>query len=326
MSYRTGICACVLALAVMGGTACIDAGAAVEGSFDRTLNVDGRVDLDVSTGSGKIRVKTGDDSTVRIYGLIRARDDSSGRAEEKLRYLQSNPPIEQSGNVIHVGRISDDRYRHNVSISYEIVVPADTRLRSNTGSGEQSIEGVKGPLDAGTGSGNVTASNIGSEVTARTGSGRIELDSVNGRVVAHTGSGAIRASRIAGSFKADTGSGDINMDQSSPGDVEVSTGAGAVELSGVKGSLLARTGSGHITAGGEPSGEWNIHASSGGITVRLNPGAAFDLDAHTSSGHITVNHPLTVMGTVSTKDIRGKVRGGGALLTLRTGSGSIVIE
>ncbi|HYK91890.1 MAG TPA: DUF4097 family beta strand repeat-containing protein, partial [Acidobacteriota bacterium] len=268
MKIRSGFSIYVLVVALLVSNACIIARAAMEGSFDRTLNVSGSVDLDVTTGSGKIRVRTGDNGAVHIYGLIRAHDDLRARAEDKVRYLQSNPPIEQSGNIIRIGRIPDYQYR-NVSISYELVVPADTRLRSKTGSGEQSIEGIKGPAEVGTGSGNISISSVGVEVTARTGSGRIDLDSINGRVEAHTGSGNIQASRIAGSLKADTGSGGITAVLAAAGDVDLSTGSGKLEASGIKGSLHARTGSGHITAGGEPSGEWNVHASSGGITLHL---------------------------------------------------------
>jgi DUF4097 and DUF4098 domain-containing protein YvlB len=326
MRHRNRISICLLlAVVLVCGSACIIARAAIEGSFDRTLSVTGPVDLDVTTGAGKIRIRSGDNGTVRIYGLIRAHDDLRARAEDKVHFFQTNPPIEQSGNVIRIGHIADNQYR-NVSISYEIVVPAETRLRSKSGSGAQSVEGIRGPADVGTGSGSITLSNIGSDVTARTGSGGIELDSVKGRVEAHTGSGSIRAARIAGPFKADTGSGGIVMDQTAPGDVDISTGSGNLEVSGVDGSLRARTGSGHITAGGNPSGEWTIHASSGGITIHLKPNAAFDLDAHTSSGHITVNHPLTVMGAISQKSMRGKVRGGGPLLNLSTSSGSITVE
>ncbi len=325
MDYRLGSI-CVLSFALLSGTGCVSARAAFEGSFDRTLTVSGPVDLDITTGSGNVEVKTGDGTTVRVYGLIRARDDFRARAEEKVAYLRSNPPIEQTGNAIRIGEIQDERYRSNVSISYEIVVPADTRLRSKTGSGRQTIDGIRGRAEVSTGSGNLTISNIGGGVTARTGSGRIDLDVIRGRVEAHTGSGGIRGSRIEGAFKADTGSGSITMGQAAPGDVEVSTGSGSVEVSGVKGAVTARTGSGHISAGGEPVGEWALHSSSGGVTVHLNSNAAFDLDARTSSGRITVNHPLTVMGTVSPKAMRGKVRGGGALLSLTTGSGNITVE
>jgi hypothetical protein len=326
MKLRLEGALCCLGIILLGSTGCIDASAAAEGSFDRTLSVSGSVDLDVTTGSGRISVRTGSDHAVRISGLIRAHDDFRARAEEKVRYLESNPPIEQTGNIVRIGHISDERYRNNVSISYELVVPPDTRLRARTGSGAQNIDGVKGPADVSTGSGSILVANVASPVTAKTGSGRIELDSIGGRVEANTGSGSIRVVHVSGSFSGRTGSGDITMDQSAPGDVDVSTGSGSIEVSNLRGSLVARTGSGHITANGEPAGEWNVHSSSGGITIRLDPNASFDLQAHSSSGGITVNHPLTVTGTVSRRDMKGKVRGGGPLLNLSTSSGRIVVQ
>jgi hypothetical protein len=64
--------------------------------------------------------------------------------------------------------------------------------------------------------------------------------------------------------------------------------------------------------------------------VRLPANAAFDADLSTSSGKLDVDAPITmtVEGRVqeTRKRIVGKVRGGGPLLTLRTGSGDIHIE
>ena len=171
--------------------------AAAEGSFERTLKVTGPVELDVSTGSGHIDVRTGDSSTVRIRGTIRASSggwrSSDDDAERKVRYLESNPPIEQSGNYVKIGHAEDRELMRNASISYDLVVPAETRLRSHTGSGSQSIAGLRGPVKAGTGSGNLRIEDIGDELEAHTGSGNIEIRSVKGRLHAQTGSGPIRA-------------------------------------------------------------------------------------------------------------------------------------
>ena len=304
--------------------------AAAEGSFERTLKVTGPVELDVSTGSGHIDVRTGDSSTVRIRGTIRA---SSGRwlssdadAERRVRYLESNPPIEQSGNYVKIGHTEDRELMRNVSISYDLVVPAETRLRSNTGSGSQSIAGLRGPVKADTGSGNLRIDDIGDELEAHTGSGNIEIRSVKGRLHAQTGSGPIRATDIAGGFVATTGSGDVRLEQSSPGDGKVDTGSGTVEIHGLRGGLRVETGSGGISVEGDPTGDWSLHTGSGGVVARVPSEAAFDVDAHTSSGHISTTHSIAVQGTVGRGELRGKVGQGGARLELRTGSGNIQIE
>jgi|SRR5579863_7614695 len=301
---------------------------AAEGSFDRTLKVTGPVHLDVTTGSGDIHIRSGDSTTVQIHGTIRARSHWGDHAspEEKVRYLESHPPIEQDGNTIRVGHIEDREFAHNVSISFELVVPKATELHSETGSGGQVVDGIRGPARIGTGSGSLRISNMGDEVRAETGSGDMELDSVRGPVTAKTGSGTIRADGVAGEFTGETGSGNIHLRQTAAGAVKADTGSGSIDLSGVNGSLRAEAGSGRITVDGAPAGDWRLETGSGSINVRVPAQAAFDLHAHTSSGHISTVHPVTLQGTLSRSDWRGKVRGGGYLLDLSTGSGDVRIE
>ncbi len=305
-------------------------GSCAEGSFDRTLKVTGAVELEVTTGSGGINVRAGEAASVRVHGTIRASEGwliNSGEAEKKVRALETNPPIEQSGNFIRIGRIEDPELRRNVSLSLEIVTPAETRLKAHTGSGSQTISGISGPVNAGTGSGGVKITSIGSEVRVETGSGNIQLESIKGEVRARTGSGYIRGAGIAGAITAGTGSGDVKLQQTAAGSARVDTGSGNVELEGLRGSLVARTGSGTITAEGAPEGGWSLSTGSGSVIVRLPANAAFDLDAHTSSGHVSAdNLPITLQGTIRRGQLRGKVRGGGPRIELETGSGNIRIE
>lgn len=312
----------LVALVVMQA---LPAQAAAEGSFQRSLKVSGAADIDITTGSGSISVRTGGSDTVEIVGHIRASDWIFGSAEEKVRRLESNPPIYQSGNSIRIGHIGEAELMRNVSISYELVVPAETQLKSHSGSGNQTIDGIRGPLEVNAGSGSVRASNIGSTVHAETGSGSIDLDHIKGSVRAQAGSGSIRAMDIGGGFEGNTGSGHITLGQAAPGSVRVETGSGGMELRGVRGSLEARAGSGGITAEGAPTGGWMLHSGSGSIHLRLPGDAAFDLDARTSSGSISLEHPVTVQGRLGRKEIRGKVRGGGVPVEVQTGSGNIEI-
>jgi DUF4097 and DUF4098 domain-containing protein YvlB len=319
----------VVLVSLAGAAAAQAADRYAEGSFDRTLSVTIPVNLDVVTGAGDIIVRVGTDSAVRVIAKIRARIGngiSESEAREKVRRLETNPPIEQDNNQIRIGHLKDSTLKRNVSISYELTVPASTRLHAVTGSGDQSIADISGPVEANTGSGNIRISKIGSNVRVSTGSGDIELNSVQGGVRATTGSGDISASRVAGATEVVTGSGSIYLSQTGVGDVNAQTGSGNIELVGVRGTIRARTGSGDIVAQGQPTGDWKLQTSSGSITVRLPQDAAFDLRASTSSGDIKTGHPITFQGKVSGKVLDGQVRGGGPLLELHTDSGSIRIE
>ena len=300
-----------------------------KGSFSRTLTVSGTPDVEISTGSGDIKVHSGNTTSVIVNARISASDSWFGgglSATEKIKKLEANPPITQSGSFIKIGKIEDRDLRNNVSISYDVTVPNTTRLRSETGSGDQSVQDIQGPLKASSGSGSVTASKIGGEVRVSTGSGDIKLDDVKGSVYANAGSGSINANGVSGGFYADTGSGDVTLFQNATGHVVAKTGSGHVILKNVKGGVEARTGSGGVEAQGEAKSDWDIHSGSGDVILRLPAQAAFTVDARSSSGTVTINHPLTIQGAMKRNRVQGKVGAGGPALNVETGSGEIRIE
>jgi DUF4097 and DUF4098 domain-containing protein YvlB len=309
---------------VFSWLAALPALATREGTFHRSLDVNGPVNIDLTTGSGNVSVRTGSDGKVEITGHVRASGWFDG-GQDRISRIENNPPIQQSGNSIRIGHVHDADLFHNISISYELVVPAKSELTSHSGSGRQEVDGLTGSINVDAGSGDVRISNIGNNVRAQTGSGDMTLDNVKGEVNAKTGSGSIRATDIAGGFDGETGSGHIQFQQSAPGSVRVRTGSGGIEARGVRGSLEARAGSGEIEADGEPRGGWIVHTGSGSVRLRLAMDAAFDLSAHTSSGSISVNRPVTVQGIINRKEIRGRVRGGGPQVEVQTSSGNIEI-
>lgn len=285
---------------------------AAKGSFHETYPVSGPFLLDVTTGSGKIEIRAGSVGEITVTGKISVGSGwfgrSKGKAEEIIEELEASPPVEIEDGLVRVGHIKERRLRRNVSISYEIVVPADTEVKSHTGSGSQSISGVSGPVDAGS------------------GSGRLKLSDIGGPVEASAGSGSISADGVAGAFEAHTGSGGIRLTQVAPGDVDVSAGSGSIELRGVVGTLRARAGSGRIDVDGQMAGPWDLDTGSGSVHVTLPADAVFTLDAESNSGGIVVDHPVTIQGKVSRKHLKGEVRGGGEMLKIETGSGQIRVE
>jgi hypothetical protein len=284
---------------------------AADGTFDERLSVPAGAMLEVDTGSGSIDITSGPGRDVTIIGKVRVNKKSfwrRGDADEILQQVLDNPPIELEDDRLVVGHFKDRGIGSRVSVSYEIVVPADTRVDANTGSGSISVSDIAAPVDVGA------------------GSGRLELKNIGGPVTAKAGSGSIRAEGVAGEFRGNTGSGGIYLAQTSPGDVKASSGSGSIELVGIAGSLKASAGSGRIKVDGQQDGDWKLGTGSGSISVRLPGDAAFELDAESNSGGITIDHPLMVQGKISKRHIRGEVRGGGPLLKIDTGSGSVRVE
>jgi Putative adhesin len=280
-----------------------------QGTFEKTFQVSGPVDLEVLTRSGDITVRTGPAGSVFIRGKIFVGDHwLFGKRQADVSEIQQHPPLRQDGNSIHIDYVNV----RDISVDYEITVPAETALRTRSGSGDQTIEGIHGNADL------------------QTGSGDMRLAGLTGAIHLQTGSGNVRAHDISGSVRGGAGSGDIEVDERSSGDIDLHTGSGNVTVRGIQGAFRADAGSGDITAEGKQSGAWEIRTGSGNVHVRLPSNSAFDADISTSSGTIDVDSPIemTVQGRVqeSRKTIHGKVRGGGPLLSVRTGSGDIRIQ
>lgn len=302
------------------------AAAASEGSFQRTLQVNGTANIDLSTGSGSVRVRPGNLGQVQITGHVKVSSWLGMDADKRLQSIISNPPIKQNGNDISIGHVNDAELMHNISISYELTVPAETRLRSQTGSGNQDVQGLNDEVEVQAGSGNLNISDIGAELHAQTGSGDVAIEHVKGDVRAKTGSGSIHAMGISGGFEGSSGSGHIVLEQTAAGTVRAETGSGGMEFRGVQGSLEATAGSGDVTAEGYPTASWMVRTGSGDVHLRMADGTGFDLSARTSSGRISVSQPVTMQGSMTRKEIHGKVHGGGASVEVETGSGNIEIE
>jgi DUF4097 and DUF4098 domain-containing protein YvlB len=300
------------------------------GSFTKTLQVSGTPDIEISTGSGDITVHTGGGSTIFISARIKASDQWFGggslSAAEKVKRIESNPPVSQNGSMVSIGRIIEPDLRRNVSISYDVTVPASSRVRSESGSGNVSIEGVSGAVKMNSGSGNITGKRLGDEVRISTGSGDIRLDGAKGPVRANAGSGNVEASGIGGAFYGETGSGDITLRQEAAGTVVAKTGSGNVRLHNINGGLEAHSGSGDIEIEGQAKRDWTVESGSGNIELKLPSNAAFSVDARASSGSVEVNHPITVQGAVKKNRIQGRVGEGGPLLNLQSGSGEIRVN
>ena len=301
-----------------------------QGSFEKTLTVSGPVDLNVMSGSGSITVTPSSDGSVKVVGRIYAnmwrRMSGGGDIMDRVRKIEQQPPILQEGSRITVGKTGDDPLYENISISYDLQVPVATALGVNTGSGSVQVGALRGPVDAHSGSGSIKIGATGGSVQASTGSGQITVDGAKGQLSANSGSGSIHLRGIAGDATINTGSGSIEIEQTAAGTVRANNSSGSIKAWGLQGGLQAHTSSGSIRIQGMPTDAWDVNSSSGSIHLDLPSEAKFTLRAHTNSGSINVDHPVTVQGAIDKRRLEGNVRGGGPTVSARTSSGSIDIN
>ena len=279
---------------------------ASEGKFDRTLSVSGPVSLSVTTGSGDVHVTPGGDGSVVVHARVRAHGWSD--ADQRVKEVVDNPPIEQTGNVIRIGRKEENHWGHNVSIDYEITTPRQTGVNLNSGSGNINANGFTGDFKVGSGSGDLT------------------VDNMQGNGTASTGSGTIHLKDLSGAAKVDTGSGDIEVSQRTRAEVQARTGSGSIRISGAQDMVRAHTGSGDVEVSGNPNAAWRLGTGSGSVTLSLAGDSKFDLDASSGSGEIHCDKPITMQGSIDRHHVHGAINGGGPTLYVETGSGDIRVH
>ena len=145
-------------------------------------------------------------------------------------------------------------------------------------------------------------------VNLRTGDGKIDIAGLKGEMDLHSGDGSENLESVDGKLHASTGDGHITA-HGRFDELELKTGDGHVEVRADGGSSLAAA--------------WRLETGDGNVSLEVPGGLAADVDLHTSDGHIDLDMPVTTEGKVRQNEVRGKLNGGGSLLTIRTGDGSI---
>jgi hypothetical protein len=141
---KEGIVSCtrIVSLLVIGLTAacCLQTlPASAEGTFQRSLQVEGPAIIELSTGAGTVNVRSGNSDQVLVTGRVRVSNWFGSEAQQAEKRISDNPPIKQSANEIRIGHLANIGLLHNVSISYDLIVPAGTRFRSHSGADSQNL-------------------------------------------------------------------------------------------------------------------------------------------------------------------------------------------
>jgi DUF4097 and DUF4098 domain-containing protein YvlB len=185
--------------------------------------------------------------------------------------LETTPPIDQSGNRINIGFISDDALASNVTISYDVTVPANTRLRTNSRSGDQTIDSIQGPVTASSRSGHIHVDSVPGNLDVDTRSGDVELlgQPRNVRVLSRSGRVKLEG-QPSPTWAVQTRSGDVEvaLPQDGGAEIDVDSRSGSVDSSRpieMRGSKSRNHTQGTVGRGG---GRLEVTTRSGSVRIR----------------------------------------------------------
>jgi DUF4097 and DUF4098 domain-containing protein YvlB len=273
--------------------------------WSKTFTVTGTPRLTVKAGDAHIHVSTVEGNSiearvttenVKIGDGVRIYDRQNGDDIE----LEVRFPIRWF--QINFGR---------KRVDVELRVPPRTNLDLNTGDGNVDLRGVGGEVTLHTGDGRVVIAEVAGTVRATTGDGPVRIRDARGDLTIKTGDGGVEAEGVDGALRVETGDGRVRL--GGRFDVlDVKTGDGGVEVSALAGSKLAA--------------DWSVRTGDGDVTLRVPGDLAADVEVNTGDGQIDLGVPVTISGRMGSKRIKGQMNGGGKLLFLKSGDGSIRIE
>jgi hypothetical protein len=170
-------------------------------------------------------------------------------------------------------------------------------------------------------------------LVARTGDGGISVERLEGKVDLDTGDGSIHAYDVTGTLRAHTGDGTLKFEHVD-GSLDLDSGDGGASVSGKLSGLRLHTGDGTVVVRAEDGSamaeDWEIRTGDGGVRLEIPDGFGASLDASTGDGRVRLEgleQPTSEGGDESAhRSLRQQLGGGGKLLRVRSGSGSITIR
>ena len=295
--------------------------------FERSFDVSGPVELDVTTMRGKIDVVAGEPGRVVVSGTVtvRAAWDVPANALELAERVVKMPPIERSDNAIRISPPMDTATQRAVTIAYQVRVPPQSAVRTVSDSGATSVSRVSGTVAVRTQSGSIDLSSLGGMVAVTTGSGAVRIDGVEGPLEVQTSSSGVIARRLGSSFRLRTQSGEVEAGFVGAGDIDVETGSSAVRLLRVRGGAAVTSQSGRIVIDGMPGKDWSLRTGSSNVEVTLHPGAGARVDLSSGSSNVRVQHGF-FQGNTEKGRASGTIGRGGAAVTVTSRSGQIMVQ
>src|SRR6266702_8144535 len=144
MARHRILCSPLMLLSAIFVLAGCNTGPSVSGAFDRNYSVTGPLRLELTNASGDVDITGSADGKVHIHGEVRASGFGFDNPQKRLDDTLANPPIEQRGDTIRIGK-ELPRMR-NISVTYTIQVPHNTEISATVASGAQTIRNVSGPV------------------------------------------------------------------------------------------------------------------------------------------------------------------------------------
>ncbi|HEV2177605.1 MAG TPA: DUF4097 family beta strand repeat-containing protein [Terriglobia bacterium] len=237
--------------------------------------------------------------------------------------------FDSSGGTAHVTARKKQHWGgwHNLSLHFDVQVPTDTGVEVKTGGGSVEISHLTRDANLDTSGGPIRVSDLAAALQAHTSGGSIELRQMKGAAHVETSGGGIEADSLGSTLEARTSGGSIHL-EGVRGDLLAHTSGGSIRIEDAGGRVDAKTSGGSVevsfAAGNARGGD--VETSGGGVRVAVDRSIGLNIDASASSGSVSTDLPIQVVGTISRSHLQGTLGSGGQSLRLHSDGGPVHLE
>lgn len=292
-------------------------------TFKKSVKLGASGELDVSNITGNIEIKKGggNEATIDVVKVARARTVEEARELlplVKVEFNERGNRVEVRTNYPNDQDMLHNRRNVNVQVHLTITAPAGTRVTARSIAGSIRAADMTGELSLITTSGDVQVVRARRVSAAKSTSGRVEISEVDSDAPVEAGSI----------------SGDIVVNKVKASRLELSTISGQVVIQDVACDRLeAQSLSGDVEFTGPlvKGGRYELNSHSGNVKVAVAGGTGFELEANSWSGNVQSELQMTGTQPASSgrfprrKELKGVVGDGSAILEITTFSGNVFI-
>ncbi|HKE87392.1 MAG TPA: DUF4097 family beta strand repeat-containing protein [Vicinamibacterales bacterium] len=284
--------------------------------FSKTARLGRNGTFSLENVAGEITITGGGGNDVRVEATKRVRHPNEAQARAIMQALTINV-AERDGSV-DVRTEYPGRRNGSGSVDYMVTVPRDASVSLRSVSGEVKVTNVNGELRIESVSGGIVTTGARRIRTLKTYSGDVQIsDSESDDLIAGTVSGNLVIRNVkARIISLSSVSGDLRLTDLDADHVEMHSVSGNLEYVG----RLSR------------SGRYELRTYSGNVRITPVGTQSFSLEATTFSGDVRSDYPLTLQGQIGNdfarrrnRSVRATFGSGGAMLTLQSFSGNVVI-
>ena len=306
--------------------------------FEKSLEVQAAVELDLSLTAGDVYITRGNGNRLIIEGVKRVwgRDFEDAKRVADLIEID----VRQGGNQVVIatnylplspedksllGKKFENGAAHYGNVDYRITAPAFAKVVIHAKAAQIELASIDGDVSIENGHGRIEVKSLFGSLNIQQSSGDIELSNIEGVIDIENNSGGTRGEFLIGNVTLNQAEGEVDL-KWVEGDIRIKSLSATVQIRQLQGAIDLENKDGNVYIQTEliSPRDFFVRTGSGAIRFSVPEKSAGTLKIETESGVISTELPISVEA-MTANQLKGVFGRGGTQIELRSNSGDVTL-